>query len=291
MPTVRVKAPAKITLSLDILVKRHDGYHFMKMVMQTVELSDTLIVTEEKTPGIRVTCSDSRVPCDERNLAFRAAEAFLKAEGLAGKGVSVHIQKRIPMEAGMAGGSADAAGTLVGLNRLFGCGRTPEQLCETGLSLGADVPFCLLGGTQLSEGIGEIFTPLPSLPDCRILVAKPEAGIKTRDSFAKFDAIVPSRVPDTDAMVAAVVSGNLSAVAGEMVNVFEEVTDLPEVFMLKEAMRSYGALGSLMTGTGTAVFGLFDDLRLARRCARALYGKAGAVFLTRPDPLGARVEG
>lgn len=290
MPAIRVKAPAKINLSLDILGKRGDGYHLMKMVMQTVELADTLIIEPGTEPGVRVSCTNPNVPCDGRNLAVRAAEAFLKAEGLEGERLSIHIEKRIPMEAGMAGGSADAAGVLVGLCRYFKRPKTEEQLCALGVSLGADVPFCLLGGTQLSEGIGEILTPLPPLPDCAIVVAKPEAGIRTKDSFARFDAIVPRRVPDTDAMVAAVIAGNLAAVGGEMVNVFEEVTGLPEIFRLKETMLSYGALGSLMTGTGTAVFGLFAQRRQARRCARALFGQAGTVLLTRPDPLGARVE-
>ncbi|MDD2954740.1 MAG: 4-(cytidine 5'-diphospho)-2-C-methyl-D-erythritol kinase [Oscillospiraceae bacterium] len=290
MSEVWVKAPGKINLSLDIVGKRRDGYHDMRMVMQAVELADTLVIAPGKGPGVCVTCSDPRVPCGEKNLAARAAKAFLADQGLEGESLSIHIQKRIPMEAGMAGGSADAAGTLVGLCRYFGRELSRDALCALGVSLGADVPFCIGGGTQLSEGIGERLTPLPPLPECCILLAKPEAGIKTKDSFARFDAITPRRRPNTDAMVAAVSAGDLSGVGKELANVFEEVTDLPELAAFQKVMGEYGALGSVMTGTGTVVFGLFDDPRLARRCARSLFGKAGSVFLTRPDPAGARVE-
>lgn len=284
---VAVCAPAKINLTLDITGRREDGYHFMRMVMQSVSLCDQITLARAEKPGIQLLCDVPGLPLDGRNLAWRAAERFLDAIGRPGDGLVIGLHKRIPMQAGLAGGSADAAGVLRGLDALYETRFSQARLCDLALPLGADVPFCLVGGAVLAEGIGELFTPLPSLQGCYIVIAKPAEGVSTAEAFARFDREGSCRVPDTDEMAAAVAAGNLPEVGLRLCNVLEEVSLLPQVAQLRNLFAECGALGSVMTGSGSAVFGLFAEKRAARRCYLRLRGAAQAVFLTQPIDRGA----
>lgn len=286
-----VGAPCKVNLSLDITGVRADGYHQLRSVMQTVDLYDYLLISESDYRGIFIECDREQLICDTTNTAFRAASAFFQAAGIQDYAVKIEIIKNIPMQAGLGGGSSDAAATLVGLNRMFQGGFSTDALCQIGLGVGADVPFCLKGGTMLCEGVGEIFTPLRPLEEgCWILIAKPEAGISTPNSFRRYDRQGGARRhPDTEALVAALEKRELPAVAEEMRNVLEEASSLPEIGRFKELMLSCGALGAAMTGSGSAVIGMFDNKRAVRRAHRKLMAEARAVFITHPVPFGARI--
>lgn len=284
-----LKAYAKLNLALDITGRRGDGYHFMRMVMQAVALHDLVAVERAGTADIFIACDDPDVPCDERNFCHKAARHFFAAAGFPAHGVRITIQKRIPMEAGLAGGSTDAAAVLVGLNRLFGAGLSAAELCEIGVKAGADVPFCIVGGTALCEGIGEEITPLAPLPNCTIVIAKPFESMKTAGSFARYDRAVIRRRPDIEAMLAAVGAHSLQGVAENLCNVLEEVTALESVRDIRAALLHGGALGAEMTGSGTAVFGIFEEPEAAWRCAARLKAGCKAVFITAPVPNGAEV--
>lgn len=279
MNTVIVKAPAKINLTLDITGKRDDGYHLMDMVMQTVDLYDTLTLT--KDVEISLTCDRDEVPDDDKNIAWRAAEAFFERTGIT-RGVDIHINKVIPMQAGLAGGSADAAGVLCGLNVLYDTKLTTEELCEIGLKIGADVPFCITGATALTEGIGEIISPIASMPQCTIIIAKPAVGMSTAEAFKRFDDTAVHKHPDNASVVSAIAEGNLEAMAGGMYNVLEEVSEISEVAEIEKEMIAHGAVKAMMTGSGTGVFGIFDNRSNAKKCLKNLMGKASCVFLSSP---------
>ncbi len=288
MTECRVEAPAKLNLTLDITGRRHDSYHILRMVLQTVTLCDYLLLRKTEG-GLQLQCDREDLPCDETNLAYRAALAFFEHTGLPATGVQMVIEKNIPLAAGLAGGSADAAAVLVGLNTLFETELSLRTLCEIGLPLGADVPFSIVGGTVLAEGIGEIFDPLPSLPKCYFVIAKPQGGVSTQNAYALYDEHIPARRPDNDMMVAAVATGRLQSIGEELCNVLEEVCPLPEVAAIKQTMLDSGALGALMSGSGSAVFGLFDTKADAKRCVAALSEQFGEVFLAKPCPHGAVV--
>lgn len=265
--TVTLLAAAKINLSLDILGKREDGYHLMQMVMQSVSLYDTIVVTTGYTPGITLTCQQPGVPSDARNIAWKAAQLFYQSIG---KTPSLHIAitKQIPSEAGLAGGSADGAAVLLGLNRLFGNPLTQQQLCHLGLQIGADLPFCIVGGTQLVEGIGEKLTPLPPLTKGWFVIAKPPQGVATGPCFQRFDQLVPQTVfhPNTDEMLKALDRQEFPGVARQMQNVLERAAQCPAVERLRQQMEQCGALGCCMTGSGSAVVAAFDQEEQARHC-------------------------
>ncbi len=281
MNTVVVKAPAKINLTLDITGKRDDGYHLMKMVMQSVDLYDTISL--KKQDYISLTCDRKGVPEDDKNLAWRAAEAFFAHNNMGEEyGVEIIINKVIPMEAGLAGGSADAAGVLCGLNKLYETNLSTKELCELGLTIGADVPFCIVGATAVAEGIGEILTPVPPMPDCSIVIAKPSEGMNTAECFKRFDSITVKNRPDADAVISAVINSDIEEMAKGMYNVLEEVSTLEEINTIKKDMFEHGALHAMMTGSGTAVFGIFDNRSKAKKCLKHLMGYAASVFLSRP---------
>lgn len=286
---VNVTAPAKLNLTLDITGLRSDGYHIMRMVMQSVDLCDEVITTRTGSGKIELSCDFPALACDENNLAARAAKAFFAYTGQKNPGISIHIKKRIPIQKGLAGGSADAAAVLVGLSRLMEAGLTPAQLCEIGLGLGADVPFCIMGGTSLAEGIGELLSPLPAMPPCHIVIAAPEGGMCTAKSFALYDQHGARRAPDTDAMVSALRNGSIEQVSANLCNVLEEVCPSLDIAPLIDIMRSQGALGAVMSGSGTAVFGIFTDSAKALSCAKALHPHTGSVHISRPCSYGARV--
>ncbi len=283
-----VSAPGKINLTLDILGRRPDGYHEMEMLMHAVSLENTIRLTEQETPGIRLSCSNPAVPLGEKNLAYKAARSFFEAAGRE-KGIEIQVEKRVPMEAGMAGGSADAAGVLVGLNILAGAPFSADELCQIGLPLGADIPFCIRGGGGLVQGIGEKITPLPPLENVWLVIAKPSRGIKTGSCFAAYDALDTVRHPDTSQALEAWRQGNLPRLGELLENVLEQAVPLPEIQSIRRELCRSGALGSRMTGSGTAVFGLFADKKRALRCTRQMYQYGGSVLLVRPVDYGPRL--
>lgn len=278
----KTRAYAKINLTLDITGRREDGYHTMRMVMQGISLSDTVTLLDAREFG--VVCSTEQVPCGPENTVQKVAAAFFSSCGIREPRVSFCIRKNIPQQAGLGGGSADAAAALVLLDRHFGTGLSREELCQIGLSAGADVPFCLLGGTALVEGIGEKLSPLPPLPPCRILICKPPAGVSTQEAFAAFDHSYGKAVAYTDAMLDPLKAGNLPGIAAGLGNAFEQLCGLSqEAGEIEADMLAGGALGAAMTGSGSAVFGLFEEKdEAAVRCRDRLLEKYPETFLCRP---------
>lgn len=275
------RAYAKLNLSLDVLAKTPDGYHDLRMVMQSVEFGDDIHIelTEDGTFSLRP--GQSYLPSDDRNLAMRAAKLFLEGTGL---GARIRIEKRTPVCAGMGGGSSDAAAVLRALNRLTGSGRSRQELEEMGLRLGSDVPFCVAGGTCLAEGRGERLTDLTPLPDCAIVICKPAFAISTPELFGRVDARKSRIRPDTPGILAALENSDLPGVARRMYNVFEDVLSRrqSEIFSIKGELLNHGATGAMMTGTGSAVFGLFESDAEAQRACEALTPRYRECFLTRP---------
>ncbi len=276
------RAYAKLNLSLDVLGKLPDGYHDLRMVMQTVEFGDDLELELTGDGSFHMVSGRSYLPCDDRNHAMKAARLFLAGSGM---GVRIRTVKRIPVCAGMAGGSADAAAVLRGLNKLTGAGKTYEELCALGLQVGSDVPFCIRGGTALAEGRGEKLTPLPPLPDGPIVICKPAFAISTPELFGKIDARKSRIRPDTSGLLAALERQELSGVARRMYNVFEDVLTRreDEIFAIKSELLARGALGAAMTGTGSAVFGLFAEDEAAQNAQNFLAGQYRECYLTRPS--------
>ncbi|MBW7573555.1 4-(cytidine 5'-diphospho)-2-C-methyl-D-erythritol kinase [Caproiciproducens faecalis] len=279
-----VKANAKINLTLDITGKREDGYHLLRMVMQSVSLCDTLTLRTEGE-GTRLFCDRDEIPCKETNTVYQAAAAFFALTGIA-PNLTVHIKKVIPTQAGLGGGSADAAAVLHALNQIHGTGLTEETLCALGLKIGADVPFCVVGGTVLAEGIGEKLTVLPSMPPCHIVICKPPVGVNTQRAYALADAASKRGSGFSAAMLEAVQTQDLHAVAQNLGNEFEQVMHLAEVQHIKTAMTRHGALGACMTGSGSAVFGIFEDPAKALSCQSALKDVYPEVFVCEPVPSG-----
>ena len=273
MREIRENAYAKLNLSLDVTARREDGFHELAMLMQTVSVCDELTLGLNETGAVSASCSLHFIPTDERNLVVRAARCYLAAVGEA-SGVHIRREKNIPVGAGMGGGSADAAAVLRGMNRLFGERLTRRELEELACSIGSDVAFCVAGGTSLARGRGERLEDLPALPDCLFVIAKPEFSISTPELYRKLDSVVLRRHPDTAGLLQAVESGSLRDVCMRMYNVFEDVPDrrMRTVREIKGTLLDHGALGAMMTGTGSAVFGVFDD-RVKAEAARAALGK------------------
>ncbi|MCC6094658.1 MAG: 4-(cytidine 5'-diphospho)-2-C-methyl-D-erythritol kinase [Eubacterium sp.] len=284
---MKVIARAKINLSLDVTGRRPDGYHLVRMVMQTVDVCDTLILEKKDTEGIELQCDAPGIPTDCGNLAWKAADLLMREFHL-GSGVRIRLQKRIPSAAGLAGGSADAAAVLRGMNRLFALGLSEEGLCSRAVQLGADVPYCVMGGTALSEGIGEVLTKLPPLPDCYIVLAKPEDAVSTKQVYTDLDHLPAFHHPDVYGQVQAIRAGDLEGVVSRMENVLELVTvpDHPATASLIQMMKDCGAAGSMMSGSGPTVFGIFFREKDAGKAYSELEKSplAKDVFLTRPCP-------
>ena len=281
---LELRACAKLNLSLDVTGKRLDGYHEMKMVMCSVSLCDELTLRLTEDGALRAKCNLPYVPTDESNLACRAARLLLDRAGHPELGAELDIRKRIPVGAGMAGGSTDAAAVLRGLNELLGRPLDAAALSALGGELGSDVPYCLAGGTALASGRGDELSPLPPLPDCAVLICKPYFPISTPMLFSLLDTKKIRCRPDTEALCAALAEGDLPRLARRMYNVFEDV--LPRrcaaVGEIKARMLSLGALGAVMTGTGSAVFGLFDDDETARKAYESMKADWRDCFLARP---------
>lgn len=263
---MRLRAFAKINLGLDILGKRDDGYHDVRMIMQTIQMYDVLEIQKSETPGISLTANFPYVPCDEKNLAYKAAKLLMDEFDIK-EGVRIVLDKHIPVAAGLAGGSANAAAVLVGMNRLFSLGLSQQQLMERGVSLGADVPYCVMRGTVLAEGIGEVLTPLPPLPKCYVLITKPGISVSTKTVYEKLDSQEIVEHPDIDGILEGLDKQDIYKVASSMGNVLETVTigDYPIIEEIKDVMKEEGALNAMMSGSGPTVFGIFDDKSKARQ--------------------------
>lgn len=267
---VTVCAPAKINLTLNIEGRREDGYHLLSSVFQSVSLSDRVDIEEIDESGIVLTLSDPLLPCDRRNTAYRAAELFFEKTAIA-PAVHIHVTKLIPQQAGLGGGSADAAGVLVGLNNLYGSPLDLRELCVLGEKVGADVPFCIIGGTAMVTGIGEIIERLPNLPLCRVVIAKPDVGVSTTAAYAAVDSVqtIPA---DQSAMRTAIDNGDLRSIGVLLSNAFEQALELPQIQLILETMRGFSPLGCMMSGSGSAVYALFDvdDEENISACVNAL---------------------
>lgn len=280
--TLTRKAYAKINLGLDVVRRLENGYHEVRMIMQTVGIYDVLTFTAAQS-GIRITTDSGELPVGEDNLIYRAAQLLIE-EGNVSAGVDIRLEKHIPIAAGMAGGSSDAAATLLGLNELFALGKSEERLRQLGVRIGADVPYCIMGGTALAEGIGELLTPLPPAPQCVLLIAKPDIQVSTKYVYEHLDAGNTWQHPDIDGMRCAIESGDLSGVIARLGNVLETVTieAYPVIDRIKREMVSGGARGSLMSGSGPTVFGIYDSGGQARAVRDSLerQGLARELFVT-----------
>ena len=267
MDTISLKALAKINIGLDVLRRREDGYHDVKMIMQTVGIYDQICLNREKTPGIRVKTNLFYLPDNENNLVYKAAKLLMDEFSIE-DGVSIDLNKYIPVAAGMAGGSSDAASVLYGMNKMFSLGLSQDELMRRGVKIGADVPYCIMRGTALAEGIGEILTPLPPMPACFVLVAKPGISVSTKFVYENLHAndLRPEQHPDIDAAIAGIRAGDLKATAQAMGNVLELVTarEYPVIEEIKNFMKKRGALNAMMSGSGPTVFGLFENKTTAR---------------------------
>ena len=279
---MEIQAFAKLNLTLDILGKREDGYHDLRMVMQSITLADTLTLEENRGEGLRVSANLRFLPTGEKNLAAAAALRFWEALGREPEDLDIRIEKRIPVCAGMAGGSSDAAAVLRALNQRAGEPFSPQELAKMGERVGSDVPYCVLGGTALAEGRGEMLTPLAPLPRCWVVACKPDFPISTPELFAQADRVKLRRRPDTAGLVAALEAGDLGGVARRMYNVFEDV--LParlytRVAEIKNDLIQCGALGANMSGSGPTAFGLFDRLEAAQEARACLAQRYRDTFL------------
>ena len=265
------RAYAKINIGLDVLRRRADGYHEVKMIMQTVDIYDELVLERRKQPGIELRMDNSELPSGCDNLICRAADLLFREKEITG-GVNISLTKRIPIAAGMAGGSADAAAALRGLNELFDLGYSLKELQALGVGLGADIPYCLAGGTMLSEGIGEILTPLPAPPAAHLVIAKPDINVSTAFVYGNLHADRLAWHPDIDGMIAALQKGDLDGITGRLGNVLETVTVKahPVIEQIKELLRKQGAENALMSGSGPTVFGIFKEKETAARAAEAV---------------------
>ena len=282
MAVMEVHAYAKLNLSLDVLEKRPDGYHEMKMVMQTVTLQDRISLETGTGAPLQMRSNLGFLPTDEHNLAAAAALALCRETGSDPAGLSIRLDKRIPVCAGMAGGSADAAAVLRGLNELMGLNLPQQRLEEIGSQVGSDVPYCVGGGTALAEGRGEVLTPLPPLPNCHVVLCKPAFSVSTPELFKALDGCRIRRRPDTAGLIDALAAKDLPGVARRMYNVFEDV--LPqrryqEICAIKNTLIQHGALGASMSGTGPTVFGLFDQIDGAEHAYAALRQQYQETFL------------
>lgn len=276
-----LKAYAKINISLDIIGKREDGYHLLKMIMQAIDLYDVMNVNRIDN-GIKLSCDKQYVPTDEKNIAYKAAKLFMDTYNIK-SGISIEINKNIPVAAGLAGGSTDGAAVLRAMRDIFSIDVTDEELMELGLKLGADVPYCILGGTALCEGIGEKITPLKSFKDKILILVKPNFGVSTKEVYKNFDIERVFKHPDMNGLIKAMERDDLEFISNNMKNLLENVT-LRKYSMLKnikDSMLRYGALGSMMSGSGPSIFGFFDDMLKAQWCFEGMKEKYEEVYITR----------
>jgi len=277
-------AYAKLNLSLDVLDRMDNGYHSMKTIMQSVQLCDDILIKLTNDGAVKAQSNLPYLPNDERNIAVKAAKAFFAETGMTGAGANIRVFKRIPVGSGLGGGSSDGAAVLRGLNTLTGAGLSRRQLEKIAEKLGSDVPFCVAGGTVFAEGRGDILTDLPPMPDCHIVICKPPFSISTPEVFERYDCCKTRCRPDTDGLVQALEKGDLRGVAVRMYNVFEDVMprQYEDIHLVKNQILNYNALGVTMSGTGSAVFGVFENYEKAREAYQTLKTEYPDCFLTKP---------
>lgn len=276
-----IKAYAKINISLDVIGKREDGYHILKMIMQTIDLYD-IVSINKSSKGINITSNKAYIPTDDRNLAYKAAKLFMDTYNIQG-GVDIDIKKNIPVAAGLAGGSTDAAAVLKVMRSLFDVDVSDGELSKLGLNLGADVPFCITGGTALCEGIGEVVTPLKEFKNHILVVVKPSFGVSTKEVYQNLDTNKIHKHVDTEKIIEAIEKDDIRTVCLLMKNVLENVTLRKHSIIkdIKNEMIKIGSLGAMMSGSGPTVFGFFDDILRAQRCFEKFKAKYSEVFITR----------
>lgn len=276
MEKIELKGYAKINLGLDVIRRLDNGYHQLKMIMQTVSLHDNIIIEKTHSCGIDVYTNKTELPGDENNLVYKAAKYIIDKYNIR-EGVKINLEKNIPIAAGLAGGSTDAAAVFRGMNGIFNLNLTSEQLRDDAVKLGADIPFCIMGGTYLSEGIGDKLTKLPDMPKCFVLLAKPDIEVSTKWVYENLHANEITRHPDIDSILAGINANNITQICKNLENVLEKVTVLkyPVINEIKLFMNENGALASLMSGSGPTVFGIFEDEGKMSQCA----GKLADTFL------------
>lgn len=285
MNSLTEKSYAKINIGLDVIGRRDDGYHNLRMIMQTIDLYDIVTVEKSETSGIYIKTNLSYLPTDKKNIVYKAADSFLTKFNIK-EGLRINLSKNIPVAAGLAGGSSNGAVTLRLLNQMFNTGLSRDELMEIGLSLGADVPYCFLMGTALSEGIGEILTPIKPIPDCDILIVKPNISVSTKYVYSNLNLTSTTSHPDIDSMLKAIDIGDLNGLTKYMDNLLQTVTipKHPIIIDIKNQMEELGAMTALMSGSGPSVFGIYDDKNTALRAYdyfnKVQYGQQ--VFLTKP---------
>lgn len=288
---MRLRALAKINLGLDILRKREDGYHEVRMIMQTIQMYDVLKMKKVKKPGISLSVNYPYIPSDERNLVYKAAK-LLMDEFQVKEGVDICLEKFIPVAAGMAGGSSDAAAAMVGINRLFKLGLSERELMDRAVNIGADVPYCIMRGTALTEGIGEKLTRIAQIPDCFVLIGKPGISVSTKMAYESLQLDKISSHPDIDGMIRDIENGDLLTMTEKMGNVFEPgiIEKYPVIGEIKDLMEDNGALKAMMSGSGPTVFGIFDDREKMEVAAAVLResGLAKTVFATEVTKTGGK---
>lgn len=284
MTTLYEGAFAKINLTLDVIGKRPDGYHDLKSVMQTISIRDDIEIDVDTGKEWTLSCTDETIPCDERNLAWKAAKVFYDAAKIDSNGIAIRITKRIPKEAGLGGGSADAGAVLRALNNHYGNPFSILALAELGAQVGSDVPFCTLCGTAMVEGRGERLRKLPDMPDCVIVVCKPSFSVSTPELYKKLDETAIAKHPDNLAMESALLAGDLGKVAENLYNVFDPVVtaDNLELNYIKSIFNSYGSVGQIMTGSGSAVFGIMPNFEYAAVVCNMLRDNYPEVFIAKP---------
>ncbi len=283
MNQITLQAHAKINLTLDVTGKLENGYHTVKMVMQSLELHDDMTITRENVNGIQMKSNLRFLPTDDSNLAVRAAILFFEQTGAQNDGVHIGLLKRIPVAAGLAGGSTNAAAVLRALNKLYHTGLSMDDLCEIGLKIGADVPYCLRGGSMLAEGIGEILTPLPPMPDCHVVVCKPPFSVVTAKIYARMNGGKLPLRPDTAGIIQALEKSDYPGICHRLFNVMEAVTgaDHTEIKDIENTLLEFGADGTVMSGSGPTVFGLFSNNNKAQLAMQELKPHYHETYLTK----------
>lgn len=267
---ITLKAYAKINLMLDILSRLENGYHDLFMIMQSVSLYDEVTVAKSAGRDIAITCNIEGIPTDEKNIAYKAAKAFFAYTGIKGEGITIHLEKNIPHAAGLAGGSTDGGAVIVALDRLFGTNLKEKDIINIGKTVGADVPFCAIGGTMLAQYTGTVLSHLPDLSLPYIIIVKPEQDVSTAAAYSAFDTAQRVRHLDKTGMLQAVIEGDLKSIYSKVDNVFEQFIDVSDRVIIKNIMRNYGAKCACMSGSGPSVFGIFEDRESAESCLAAL---------------------
>ena len=286
---ITVNAYAKINLMLDINYRRSDNYHDLFMIMQSVGVFDTVSVEKIKGRNIVISCNIEDIPLDEHNIAHKAATAFFKANKIRRSGIHIDITKRIPHAAGLAGGSADGAAVLVALNQLYETELSEDELCSIGAKIGADIPFCIKGGTLLAQGIGEVLSKVKPLKRCYIVLAKPDCSVNTGKAYAQFDSFGKTHYPNQLEMLKAIQSRDLKEIASRLENVFEQFIEVENRISIKEVMRNNSALGTCMSGSGPTVYGIFENKENAQSAAEELKALAKDIYVCLPVNKGCKI--